>query len=81
MIYIDETEPETGKFQWRGLGCYQVGFIFPLLRQPEIEPTFKPRNVKVKRTEPTTEYQLGEELGRYVKLVWPASDINPALFR
>ncbi|KAI7690877.1 Myosin light chain kinase [Sarcoptes scabiei] len=30
----------------------------------ESEPPFQPRNVKVKRTNPTSEYVLGEELGR-----------------
>lgn len=30
----------------------------------EIEPAFNPRIVKVKKTNPTNEYVLGEELGR-----------------
>ncbi len=30
----------------------------------DVEPPFQPRKVKVKKTDPSSEYKLGQELGR-----------------
>lgn len=67
MIYVDETEPDDGNQPIKYYNVIGNLFKFQLkIFCPEIEPPFEPRKVVVKNKEPQKEYNLGEELGRYV---------------